>query len=149
MNRTKRNTVCLGVVTGLMAGCASTTGGSQAQRYESSNRVFYVDPRSDNPGGEVAFGCLQMLKAGPVGVPMALLCLPLAPGVAVASAISDAVPARVNDARPSNFAYPSAYAPGCSSGECDAVSTRGNYGGRGSSSVYPSSFFTSCYGMRC
>src|SRR6185436_2640871 len=120
MNQTKRNTACLGVMTALMTGCAGTTGGSHAQHYESSNRVFYVDPRSDNPGGEVAFGCLQMLKAGLVGVPIALVCLPLAPVVAVASAISDAVPARVNDGiGPSNFAYPSAYAPGCRWGECD------------------------------
>lgn len=59
----------------------------------------------------MAYGCLTMLKAGLIGVPIMVACFPLVPVVALATALSEAFPpsARANDgAGAPDFAYPSA-----------------------------------------
>lgn len=93
--------------------------------------------------GQVAGACLMMLKAGPIGVPLMVVCLPFVPVVAVATAVGEALPSRVreNDGTGApDFAYPSAaHLPRVE--EAQYVN-----GGRGSSGfAYPNTHW-GCFG---
>jgi hypothetical protein len=91
--------------------------------------------------GHMAGACVMMLKAGLVGVPIMVACLPFVPAVALATAVVEVLPApraRMNDGSGApDFAYP-------------GNPTDGTYvSGRGSSGfTYPNSYW-GCYAGRC
>jgi hypothetical protein len=85
----------------------------------------------------------MMLKAGLLGVPIMLACLPLVPLAAVGTALNEALPSRARDGTGApDFAYPSsAHLP-------RAVEPQYlNAGGGNSGFAYPNSHW-GCYG-RC
>jgi hypothetical protein len=88
----------------------------------------------------------MMLKAGWVGVPIMVACLPFVPAVALGTAVWEALPpplVRMNDGTGApDFAYPS------SAQFPRAEEAQYLNGGWGSSGSYPNSYW-GCYPPRC
>lgn len=128
----------------VLAGCASTSGSvAEDPGSPALEREAKPAPQSHvgRNAGQVAGACVMMLKAGWVGVPLMVACLPFVPAVALGTAVVEALPApraRMNDGSGApDFAYP-------------GNPTSGTYvSGRGSSGfAYPNSYW-GCYGGRC
>lgn len=112
-----------------------SAGTSTATPWEQQTEpAATTNSNAERNAGQVAGACVMMLKGGPIGIPLMLMCLPFVPIVAVATALGEAFPASHDGAGAPEFAYPSsAHLP-------RAEAAQYVNGGRGSSGfAYPNS----------
>lgn len=136
---TARRIACLSLAAGLMSGCASNVQRSEPLQPESPEVAPATNSNAGRNAMEVAGACLMPLKAGLLGVPITLVCLPLVPLIAVTTALGEALPGSLSDGTGvPDFAYPNGASP-----------SEHTFGGRGSSYfAYPNSYW-GCYRPGC